>query len=222
MSSSNQLRAMASSPAPVDQARQLDSVMFEVQTALAKARTDLAQRHDVVCRARHQALAAGLTTLRSGLHFQERLHRLLALLEPAPRQMLAVLHLDLNVMAPIADVHGLEVGDTVIDIVATRLEREMRPDDLVSRLGGDEFACMLADGVGPQQVGQFADRLCDVVALPLQVGDLELTVRPNIGISIYPDDGATARSLLESADAAMYCAKQSHSRFAFAPRPAGR
>jgi diguanylate cyclase (GGDEF)-like protein len=213
---------MAGAPVPVDQVCQLDSVVFEVQNALAKARTDLTQTRDVECRARHQALAAGLTTLRSGLHFQERLHRLLALLEASPRQMLAVLHLDLNVTAPIADVHGREVGDTVIDIVATRLEREMRPDDMVSRLGGDEFACMLADGVGTEQVGQFADRLCHVVAAPLQVGALELTVHPSIGISIYPDDGATARSLLESADAAMYCAKQNHSSFAFAARPAAR
>ncbi len=54
-----------------------------------------------------------------------------------------------------------------------------------------------------------------MVCLPFQIGALTLTVKPSIGIALWPGDGESAERLIDHADAAMYCAKRQRSGHAF-------
>jgi predicted signal transduction protein with EAL and GGDEF domain len=86
---------------------------------------------------------------------------------------------------------------------------------MVSRLGGDEFACLVSNVLNRDQLVHLACKLFDTVSAPVQIGRCRLIVRPSIGITTYPADGATAAALLKHADIAMYRAKRDQTGYAF-------
>ncbi len=133
-----------------------------------------------------------------------------------PPTALAVLFLDLDDFKSINDRHGHETGDEMLRIVAQRLGRVMREGAVVCRLGGDEFACLLPNTMGDAQLSRLAAQVFDAVSAPLKVGALKLSVRPSIGIAVYPTDGDSTTALLQHADAAMYHAKRQQLGYAFA------
>jgi diguanylate cyclase (GGDEF)-like protein len=197
--------------------QQLEREIFDARTALAFARAELVGTQDGERRARHLSLHDGLTSLPNRSFFHERLDRALAHLEPE-RPALAVLYLDLDGFKPINDAHGHDAGDELLRIVAVRLSRAVRAEDVVGRLGGDEFACLLVGLLNREQLSQLACKLFDAVSAPLTIGQLKLSVCPSIGIAMCPTDGATAEALLKSADAAMYSAKRHRTGYAFVDR----
>ena len=195
--------------------RAVELALFEAQTALAKVRGDLARTRAGERQAWHRALHDGLTALPNRACFRERLEHAIGHADPA-RESLAVRSIDLDGFKGINDTHGHAIGDEMLRIVAARLTHALRADDVVSRQGGDEFACLLS--VVPPCTGRLerlAHELFDAVAQPFQLGELQLTVRPSIGIAVWPGDGATAEILLRHADIAMYRAKRRHCGHAF-------
>jgi diguanylate cyclase len=179
---------------------------------LARLQSELLDSRAVEKQTRHMALHDALTALPNRLHFQQRLAQ--AVLQ-SQGQPLAVLYLDLDGLKPINDRHGHGTGDALLRIVATRLTRAMRAEDVVSRMGGDEFACLLAHPSERNQLLQRACALFDAVAAPLQIGALQLQVRASIGVAVYPHDGQATAELLKNADTAMYNAKRSQTGVAF-------
>ncbi len=150
--------------------------------------------------------------------FRELLDQALARAASRP-EVLAVLCLDLEGHKAICQTHGGEVGDELLRSVAARMSRAVRGDDLVSRLEGDEFACLLAGlPAGRVQLSRLACKLFDAVSAPFRIGEIDLTVRPNIGVAIWPLHGATAAALLGSADIALGYAKQRQTGYAFFDR----
>jgi len=156
----------------------------------------------------------GLTLLPNRSFFHQRLTHALGINE-ATDQCLAVLYLDLDGFKPINDAHGHETGDALLKIVAARLTRTVRAEDMVSRVGGDEFACLM-DGVSTrEQLTALARKLVHAISATVQIGHVTIQVRPSIGIAVCPADGNTADTLLKTADAAMYRAKRRQTGFAF-------
>jgi diguanylate cyclase len=196
---------------------ELELQLFDAQSALASARAELTGTQDGERKARHLAMHDGLTGLPNRRFFCERLEHALIHLE-APPASLAVLYLDLDDFKCVNDAHGHEVGDELLKVVSTRLNRAVRAEDMVSRLGGDEFACLRSGTLDRAQLAQLAVKLFDAVAAPMCIGTLNLSMRPSIGIALYPDDGGNAAALLRSADTAMYAAKRLHSGHAFFDR----
>lgn len=194
--------------------RRLELELFDTRMALAMSRSALAGTRDGERRARHQALHDDLTSLPNRTNFLARLQESL---EPgaASRVPLAVFYLDLDSFKAVNDTHGHAAGDELLRIVAARLARALRAEDLVGRLGGDEFACLIADMPGPPALEQLARKLYDTVAAPLSIGALRFSVRPSIGIAVCPSDANTAATLLQCADAAMYRAKRMQTGHAF-------
>lgn len=185
----------------------LELELFDARMALALAESALAGLRDGERRARQEARHDALTSLPNRQHFRERLQQALA----APsglRASLAVLYIDLDDFKPVNDLHGHATGDELLRIVATRLTRAVRAEDMVSRLGGDEFACLIADMPDPAGLEALASKLVAVVSAPVTIGALELHVRPSIGIAVNPQDADGADALLRRADAAMYRAKR--------------
>ncbi|MBC7956463.1 MAG: GGDEF domain-containing protein [Cytophagales bacterium] len=194
--------------------------LFDAQTSLAQLRSELAGTRDGEKRARHLALHDSLTALPNRNFFLERLDGTLAQTPPL-RQAFAVLYLDLDGFKAINDEHGHSIGDQLLGIVAQRLHRSIRAEDMVSRLGGDEFACLVIGLSSRQQLCRLAAYLFDVVSAPVRIGELRLVVRPSIGVAQYPDDGVTADGLIKQADAAMYRAKREQTGYAFSGQCSG-
>ncbi|BAF71517.1 putative bifunctional diguanylate cyclase/phosphodiesterase [Sulfurovum sp. NBC37-1] len=120
---------------------------------------------------------------------------------------LAVLFLDLDNFKEINDSLGHHVGDNVLKILATRLQKRLRKSDTLARLGGDEFTLLLEDLEDLSNIGEISQSLIQVISKPIKIKEHTLYVTVSLGISIYPDDGQDTESLLKCADAAMYSAK---------------
>ena len=120
---------------------------------------------------------------------------------------IGVLFIDLDRFKNVNDTLGHESGDALLVAVAGRFSETLRGSDTVARLGGDEFTVLLSEISNPQEAAASAQRLRATLAQPFVVQDQEVFASASIGISIYPDDGADAATLLRNADMAMYRAK---------------
>jgi len=128
----------------------------------------------------------------------------------------ALLFVDLNNFKQINDTLGHAAGDQVLKFAASRLASSVRAADTVSRHGGDEFVILLAEVGHVDDAVTIADKLATALDVPSPAGDRVVRLSASIGISLYPDDGEDADTLIERADAAMYHAKRHGLRsFAF-------
>lgn len=198
-----------------DRQAQMRRALHAAQMELEQARAELAGSQAEEQRARHLALHDALTGLPNRRYFRERLNQALNPGEGSPPGGMAVLFIDLDDFKKINDNHGHDVGDELLRVVGSRLSRVVRQEDMISRIGGDEFACLRMDWRSRGQLIQWAKKLYEVVAAPLTLGSVRLSIKPSIGISLYPADGATVPDLLKASDLAMYHAKQHRSGHAF-------
>ena len=122
---------------------------------------------------------------------------------------LALLFLDVNGFKAINDVHGHSVGDRVLCVIARRLERCVRENDLVARMGGDEFTVLLTDIQSQGDVSAKVAQILAVMAEPLgaEFGGMKMP-SCSIGVAFYPADGEDADTLLSHADTDMYRIKR--------------
>jgi diguanylate cyclase (GGDEF)-like protein len=121
---------------------------------------------------------------------------------------LALLFLDLNNFKQINDTFGHAVGDEVLKLAAHCLTSSVRKADTVSRHGGDEFLILLTEMSNVADAIHVADKVIEALGAPSRVGGHVLRLAASIGISIYPDDGEDADTLIARADAAMFNAKR--------------
>ncbi|MBI3143728.1 MAG: EAL domain-containing protein [Pseudogulbenkiania sp.] len=122
-------------------------------------------------------------------------------------QRLALLFLDLDRFKYINDSLGHKAGDELLKLVAARLEAAVRKTDTIARLGGDEFVIVISHLDHIEDADNVARAVRATLAQPFEVEGRELRVSASIGISVYPEDGEDAETLLKHADAAMYRAK---------------
>ena len=127
---------------------------------------------------------------------------------PRHRKKVAVLFLDLDGFKHINDSLGHPMGDKLLQSIANRLVDCVRATDTVSRQGGDEFIVLLSEVEYPENIGIPARRILRAVAGNHSFETNDLHISTSIGISIYPDDGLDAETLIKNADTAMYQAKE--------------
>lgn len=147
-----------------------------------------------------------LTGLPNRMLLMERLTQAIALAQRHHKQT-ALLFLDLDRFKEVNDSLGHTVGDKLLQSVAARLSTCVRATDTVCRQGGDEFVILLAEIEVTRDAVQVAEKLLAAFASPHVVDGHKLSLTLSIGISIYPDDGKDADTLMEKADTAMYQAK---------------
>lgn len=129
--------------------------------------------------------------------------------------VLALLYVDLDGVRSIGDAYGSDVVAVVLAAIAARVARGFDAQDMVVRLGGDALACLLQGRSDREQLGRLAEELVAALSAPMQVGGLELTVRPTIGMATSPIDGHSAAALLRCADAAVTRARREKTGYAF-------
>jgi len=135
----------------------------------------------------------------------------------------AVLFLDLDRFKLVNDTLGHDAGDELLSQVSVRLSDTLRDSDIVTRLpidsdtvgshtiarlGGDEFVVLLSEITQSEDVGIVARRIAQRIAEAYDIAGSVVNISTTIGISIYPNDGMDAESLIKNADIAMYHAKK--------------
>ena len=163
----------------------------------------------------HTAQHDFLTGLPNRMLLNDRIEQAIAL---APRhgKTSSVLFLDLDGFKHINDSLGHSIGDKLLQSVAERLVTCVRGTDTVSRQGGDEFVVLLSEMAQPEDAAVTARRVLQAVAEPHLIDGHDLHVTSSIGVSVYPDDGQDAETLIKNADTAMYQAKENgHQSYRF-------
>lgn len=159
----------------------------------------------------YQATHDSLTGLANRSLILSQLAAALATSEDLP--VSTVLFIDLDGFKAINDTLGHAIGDTVLQIVAQRLQRALRADDIVGRLGGDEFLVLLAGRSRRVDLDALVHRLRSTMADPIIARGHRIEVNASIGVTpIIPGDPRTPEAVLHDADIAMYRAKPSGHR----------
>ncbi|MBR9971329.1 putative bifunctional diguanylate cyclase/phosphodiesterase [Magnetospirillum sulfuroxidans] len=163
----------------------------------------------------HLAHYDPLTDLPNRALFRDRLNHAVTLASRESRKI-AVLFLDLDGFKKVNDSIGHRAGDALLVEVARRLRACTRSSDTISRLGGDEFALVLERIETAADVILVAEKLLTALSAVFMLEGREAFVGSSIGISLYPEDGSDAETLLKYADTAMYQAKdEGKGRFKF-------
>jgi diguanylate cyclase (GGDEF)-like protein/PAS domain S-box-containing protein len=156
----------------------------------------------------HSAEHDFLTGLPNRMLMNERVGQAIAMARRHHTQV-AVLFVDLDGFKHINDSLGHRVGDKLLQSIAKRLVDSARAEDVVSRQGGDEFVVMLTEVERSEDAATAATRMLQAVADAHTIDGHDLHVTMSIGVSLYPDDGLDADTLIKNADTAMYQAKES-------------
>ncbi|SNS48886.1 diguanylate cyclase (GGDEF) domain-containing protein [Noviherbaspirillum humi] len=118
-----------------------------------------------------------------------------------------VLFVDLDGFKVVNDSAGHEAGDELLKAAARRIRLAVRPGDHVVRIGGDEFVVITENLAGKGAAAPIAQRILGAFGENFRITKGIFSVGASIGISVYPDDGMDAKTLLNHADIAMYSAK---------------
>ncbi len=149
----------------------------------------------------------GLTGLPNRTLMRDRLNQALAIAR-RKHECVALLFLDLDRFKIINDSLGHSFGDLILQQVAGRLKHEIREEDTVARVGGDEFLIVLTNVVSTTEVEAIATRIVNSLSGEFTIQGRSLRVSCSLGVSIFPQHGEDAETLIKNADAAMYSAKE--------------
>ena len=168
---------------------------------------DITERTYAEEQIKHLAYHDVLTGLPNRLLFKDRLTVALSHAQ-RDRVRVAVLYLDLDRFKVINDSLGHNVGDQLLQAVAVRIKSCVRESDAVARLGGDEFTLLLHDLGRSEDAATVAQKILEAIRYPFHIEGREFFTTTSIGISLFPEDGTDATTLIKNADTAMYQAKE--------------
>lgn len=118
----------------------------------------------------------------------------------------SVAFMDLDRFKIINDLHGHDMGDKVLKIVAKRFTESRCNRCSYARVGGDEFAILFRSD-HPDDLKQLSLHLLNVLKAPIVIDDYQFYVGVSIGIARFPKEAQSVKQLLKYADIAMYNAK---------------
>ena len=121
---------------------------------------------------------------------------------------MAVMFLDLDGFKQINDTLGHDGGDMLLRLVADRLVATVRQEDTVARLGGDEFVIALHEAIDVGQVARLVSKVIAAVSKPYEIQGTDVQMTVSVGVSVYPMHGQDVKTLMKSADLALYEAKK--------------
>jgi len=168
---------------------------------------DVSAARAMVAEMTHSAEHDFLTGLPNRMLLNDRVNQAIVL-APRHHKKVAVLFLDLDGFKHINDSLGHPIGDKLLQSIAKRLVGCVRNSDTVSRQGGDEFVVLLSELGQQEDAAISALRILEAVSAAHSIDQHDLHVTTSIGVSVYPDDGLDAETLIKNADTAMYQAKE--------------
>lgn len=169
----------------------------------AKITRDVTEKKRIEDQVSHLAHHDALTTLLNRASFRDTVEHALN-----RGKRCALLYLDLDRFKPINDTLGHLVGDKVLQVVAARIQGELRKSDTAGRLGGDEFAVLLVDCIDSTAATMVSERLIRAIERPIQVDSMAVSVGVSVGMATTEGEVFTTEMLLRNADLALYAAKK--------------
>ena len=191
-----------------DEVGELARSFQDMEQQISRQLAELNLSRDAMAHLAHHDALTGLPNRRM---FEQRLAQALELSRRSGRGC-ALLFVDLDDFKAINDTRGHAVGDLVLQAVARTIVGAVRQVDTVARLAGDEFTVLCENVDSEEAALQIVTKLQHAFEPPLDIDGEPLAVRASIGLSLFPRDAQDARTLMASADAAMYRIKQSHKR----------
>ncbi len=155
----------------------------------------------------YQAHHDHLTGLPNRVKLKKDLHAAVERSEHSHNR-LAALFIDLDHFKNINDSFGHNVGDQVIMIAASRIQKCVRKEDMLARFGGDEFVVLIENFDSEENIEAMARHIIECLSDPIIIDQKTMFVSCSIGISIYRKDTLIPQDLVKYADTAMYRAKE--------------
>lgn len=178
--------------------------------------TDITARKAADKKMRDLAYYDALTKLPNRRLFFERLEHCISMAQRENKQF-AILMLDLDKFKAVNDNFGHLSGDELLQQVAVRISACLRESDTVARLGGDEFIILLENVAQPNDAAVVSENVISALTKTFQISKCDsILIGTSIGISLYPQNGESAMTLISNADAALYEAKyEGRGRFVY-------
>lgn len=148
-----------------------------------------------------------LTDLPNKNLLYDRLHNAINKAARQNQNMITVF-INLDNFKAINHTLGYAVGDKILKETATRLQSELRDYDTVARFSGDEFVILFENINDELAAGIVAERISKLFDTPFQIGENEVMINANMGISFFPSDGNDPKTLIKNANMAMLRAKE--------------
>ncbi len=182
--------------------------------------TDITERRHMTEQIRHQAMFDNLTQLPNRRLFEDHLTQAMAA-SKRYNNYGALMFIDLDNFKPLNDTHGHEMGDLLLQEVASRLKKCVRETDTVARMGGDEFVVALTQlyvdkDTSKQQALLLAEKIRHALEKPYIMDKTNASgaiikikhhCTASIGLTLFKGETSTMSDILRHADTAMYQAK---------------
>ncbi|QSB12737.1 EAL domain-containing protein [Natronosporangium hydrolyticum] len=175
------------------------AAIFANYLAVAMVNADLYRTLQL--RATHDPLTGLANRVLVGQHLDERLR-------PERTDRVGLLFCDLDRFKAVNDFYGHEAGDELLQQVGERLQRSVRPGDLLARFGGDEFVVVLDAVTDLDEVARVGRRVSRALEREFPVQGERVPVSLSVGGVLGVPGETTASVMLRNADAAMYVAKE--------------
>lgn len=167
--------------------------------------TDLSSLRDVEQRIEYLSAHDVLTGLPNRSALESHLRN--AISAATNSDLIALLFVELDRFKSINDTLGHRTGDALIRSVSERLSHCKHVNDYLARIGGDEFILVRSEAISTDEILTYAETIRHALERPFAIGSRELFITASIGISCFPRDGTDVESLIRTADAAVYQAK---------------
>jgi diguanylate cyclase (GGDEF)-like protein len=120
----------------------------------------------------------------------------------------AVIFVDIDRFKSVNDTFGHAAGDELLTVVADRLRRTVRADDIVGRIGGDEFLIVCPRVRAAEETMTLGQRLSDSLRHDVNIAAGTVSLRASIGVAWTKGINHDPDALVGEADAAMYESKR--------------
>jgi diguanylate cyclase (GGDEF)-like protein len=177
-------------------------------TVIARQTAEVIRSAQLLEETRRLAITDALTGLFNRRHFnqqlEENVRRAARYDEP-----LALVFLDVDHFKSVNDKFGHQAGDRCLQAMARTLRESVRDSDQIARIGGEEFAILLirADRELALSIAERLRNRIDELILE-EDPPLPVDLTASLGVAFFREDGDDPKSLLRSADRALYAAKR--------------
>ncbi len=155
----------------------------------------------------YQAHHDYLTTLPNRIKFKREVEKMIDT-NKHNNIRVAILFIDLDHFKNINDSYGHDIGDKVLKIIASRIDKCIRKGDYLARFGGDEFVVLINGFEHKNDLERIAEHIIKCISQPILIDNKTMFVSCSIGISIYEKYSRNYQDFIKHADTAMYKAKE--------------
>jgi c-di-GMP phosphodiesterase Gmr len=175
------------------------------ETLVLSASLDITERKQIESDLERRAYSDDLTGLANRTMIQEHVENVLHAHRNGDRFALAFI--DLDNFKHINDYYSHAIGDALLVRVAQRIADVVRGTDMLARISGDEFVLLVNPVDNADHIYAVIESLIEKLKQPFHIEGFEVFTSASIGVSIYPEHGASYEELRRNADSAMYRAK---------------